>query len=512
MARSAAPKHANSLANELIAGDLPRPKQRKRKSLHDEDDATNATNQDRGYVDAKSSRKILKLGQDLADEEEQSQNKSTAGADRRRAAFEPRLPAANELEDDEAEEDDAGKWDDDEAWGDEDDVEQVEVDPQDLDTFNKFLPSGKEPTFGMGDLETGRSLTQGGAEEDDDDQEQEGTDLASLILQKIAEAEASKSGEGNGPGGIRGDDLPEEAVEIPPQVLQAYGLVGGILSRYKSGKLPKPVKLLNTLPHWQILLQETRPESWTPNAYYAVTKIFASSRPEIVREFYFHVLLPGCRENINDTKKLNVHLFKALQKATYKPAAFFRGLVFPLIESGTCTLREASIFSSVIMRSSIPPLHAGVAMLRLTDIAAEQASSMGTENSGATNMILTSLLKKGYALPYKVIDNLVFHFLRFRAIAPANGGDKDAMAGIASQGIEGKLPVLWHQCLLSFSQRYRNDITEDQREALLDLLQERGHKDIGPEVRRELLAGRGRGVVAPEEKYENGGDDTMDVA
>lgn len=78
-----------------------------------------------------------------------------------------------------------------------------------------------------------------------------------------------------------------------------------------------------------------------------------------------------------------------------------------------------------------------------------------------------------------------------------------------------KLPVLWHQSLLVFAQRYRNDITEDQREALLDLLLVRGHKDIGPEVRRELLAGRGRGVVEPEAAQQgvggvaDGGDDTM---
>lgn len=82
----------------------------------------------------------------------------------------------------------------------------------------------------------------------------------------------------------------------------------------------------------------------------------------------------------------------------------------------------------------------------------------------------------------------------------------------------GKLPVIWHQCLLAFAQRYRDEITEDQREALLDLLLAKGHKDIGPEVRRELLAGRGRGVVKDVDVVgEEGemaveieaGDDTM---
>jgi len=67
---------------------------------------------------------------------------------------------------------------------------------------------------------------------------------------------------------------------------------------------------------------------------------------------------------------------------------------------------------------------------------------------------------------------------------------------------------------LIFAQRYKNDITEDQREALLDLLLMRGHKDIGPEIRRELIAGRERGVMPEPEKsgeqvYD--GDDTMDI-
>ena len=222
------------------------------------------------------------------------------------------------------------------------------------------------------------------------------------------------------------------------------------------------------------------------------------------------VLLDRVRDDIHETKKLNVHLYKSVKKALYKPAAFFKGFLFPLLIDGTCSLREANVVSSVLVRVSIPVLHSAAALLRLTEIAAEQASSISTENTGATNVFIRVLLEKKYALPYKVIDGLVFHFLRYRITQPTNGANATLDASILGAN-EYKLPVLWHQCLLAFAQRYRNDITEDQREALLDLLLIRGHKDIGPEVRRELLQGRGRGVPV-EEPLEGGNDDTMDFS
>jgi essential nuclear protein 1 len=279
-----------------------------------------------------------------------------------------------------------------------------------------------------------------------------------------------------------------------------------ILSRYKSGPLPKPFKILPSVPNWPTLLDITQPERWTANAVYAATRIFISAKPWVAQEFISTVLLDRVREEIHETKKLNVHTYNALRKALYKPACFFKGLLFPLVSSGTCSLREAHIVSSVIARVSIPVLHSAAALLRMCDLAAEQ-SMRSLESTGAVNTFIRVFLEKKYAMPYKVIDALVFHFLRFRNDDPA------AMDGPGSSKAY-KLPVLWHQSLLVFAQRYRNDITEDQREALLDLLLVRGHKDIGPEVRRELLAGRGRGVVVLDPEQQNAldaGDDTMDV-
>ena len=171
-----------------------------------------------------------------------------------------------------------------------------------------------------------------------------------------------------------------------------------ILSRYKSGALPKPFKIIPTLPQWEDLLAITRPDSWTPNACYEATRIFVSAKPHIAQIFVRTVLLDRVREDIHENKKLNVHLFNALKKGLYKPSAWFKGLLFPLVDS-QCTLREAHIISGVLVRVSIPVLHSAAALLRLTEIAAEQTSSMSSEAAGATNMFIRVLLEKKYALP-----------------------------------------------------------------------------------------------------------------
>merc|ERR1711922_76587 len=87
--------------------------------------------------------------------------------------------------------------------------------------------------------------------------------------------------------------------------------------------------------------------------------------------------------------------------------------------------------------------------------------------SGGNSIFLRTLCDKKYALPYRVIDALVFHFLGFRSETRT-------------------LPVLWHQAFLTFVQRYKADISSEQKEALMELLKFQQHEKITPEVRREL--------------------------
>ena len=148
----------------------------------------------------------------------------------------------------------------------------------------------------------------------------------------------------------------------------------------------------------------------------------------------------------------------------------------------------------MLSKVSIPVLHSAAALLRLAEM----------EYTGPNSLFIRILLDKKYALPYKVIDALVYHFLQF--------ADKERGVEVTRtrNGIVGerRMPVLWHQSLLVFAQRYKRDMTPDQKLALIDLIRVQRHPGIEPDIRRELSTGESRGEMLPE-PYDD--DDDMSL-
>lgn len=240
--------------------------------------------------------------------------------------------------------------------------------------------------------------------------------LAEMILQKLQETKENLNL--NAPISSNTNPLPEKVVEV-------YQKLGLLLTRYKSGKLPKAFKVLPALSNWQDVLAVASPESWTPHSVYQATKLFASSlKPLQAQLFYESVLLPHVRTNIAEQKKLNVYLYDALKKAIYKPSAFYKGIILPLCTSGDCTLREAVIVSSVLSKQSIPVLHSAACLLKLSEL----------EYSACISIFIRTLLDKKYTLPKRVVSALVCHFTAL----------KDDLRPCY---------LLWHQSLLVFIQR-----------------------------------------------------------
>jgi|Transcript_65860 essential nuclear protein 1 len=288
-----------------------------------------------------------------------------------------------------------------------------------------------------------------------------GSSLADMILNKIHEHENRALNQS--PSGLE-----EGASAMSPKVIEVYGEIGKWLKHYKSGKIPKAFKVIPSLANWEDVLALTSPLTWSPAAMFEAVNIFASNlNPRMAQRFYNLILLPAVRDNIAQYKKLNFHYYRSLRKALFKPAAFFKGILIPLAQEN-CTLREAMILGSVMSKASIPPMHGGAVLVRLCAM---------TPWFGTTSVMIATLVNKKYALPLQVIETLVMHFCAF--------GNDTRM-----------LPVVWHRALLLFVQRYKYDLSDDQRRRLKELLNVHWHEAISSEVRRELTAPKpGQGPV-----------------
>ncbi|KAK2721163.1 bystin-like [Artemia franciscana] len=399
-----AQKRVSSLAEDISSQNIARPTGRNKIRTNRTED------EDSKYVHEKESRKILE--QARLQQQELEEQLGTAS---RQA---PTLGQSKADSDEEEEVPESGQDEFDETF-----YDDLQIDAEDERALEQFMTKNSQPR----------------------------QTLADIIMAKIQEKQTEIHTQFSDTGTVLLQDIDERVVKM-------YEQVKIVLQRYRSGKLPKAFKILPNLRNWEQILYITDPSSWSAAAMYEATKIFSSNLKEkMAQRFYNLVLLPRVRDDISEYKKLNQHLYKALRKALFKPGAFFKGILIPLCESGNCTLREAIIFGSVLAKNSIPVLHSSAALLKIAEM----------DYNGANSIFLRILFEKKYALPYRVIDASVYHFLRF-------------------QRETRLLPVLWHQALLTFCQRYKEDISSEQKEALLELLKRQRHHSITAEVRREL--------------------------
>lgn len=439
---------------------LQKKKSSKKQRHNDEDDEENGGGE--GFLDASSSRKILQLAKEQQDELEQEdeiQNKPSFA----QSFKNQQIDSEEEEEEDEYSD-----------FEEEEEVEEIvydeedaEVDPKDAELFNKYFQSNGENN-----------------NNDDDNSFQPTINLADKILAKIQEKEFQEFQKQQQQQQSSPDNSNENAVLLPPKVILAYEKIGQILSTYTHGKLPKLFKILPSLKNWQDVLYVTNPNSWTPHATYEATKLFVSNLSSNEATVFIEtILLPRFRDSIenSDDHSLNYHIYRALKKSLYKPGAFFKGFLLPLVD-GYCSVREATIAASVLTKVSVPVLHSSVALTQL----------LTRDFNPATTVFIRVLIEKKYALPYQTLDELVFYFMRFRNATinqDENMENMDIDQEKTTKVNNGpQLPVVWHKAFLSFATRYKNDLTDDQKDFLLETVRQRFHPLIGPEIRRELLS------------------------
>nr|CAD2203063.1 unnamed protein product [Meloidogyne enterolobii] len=250
-----------------------------------------------------------------------------------------------------------------------------------------------------------------------------------------------------------------EFADIDPKIVDLFTEIGQVLKKYRSGRIPKAFKVIPTLVDWEKIIELTRPDDWSAAAMLHATKIFASTAtPTQCQRFYNLILLPRIRDDIDGLKKLHFHMYQCLFKALFKPAAFFKGILLPLCKSNNFSLREAVVLASMLRKASIPQLHAAAALLSISCL----------EYTSSRAYILQALIEKNYALPLRVLDGIVSHFLRMKNNKEIN------------------LTVSWHSCLISFVQHYSNSLNNEQRDELIGLVKIHSHHKITPEILKIL--------------------------
>jgi essential nuclear protein 1 len=325
-----------------------------------------------------------------------------------------------------------GSDDDELAEGDEGEAEEFELSAEDEKALAMFMP---KPASNTGSR-----------------------NLADIIMDAIRKAE-EKAGASAGRSEEEKDADAGIRSRLDPRIIEAYTGVGKYLSHFKSGKVPKAWKVVPALKNWEEIVYLTEPDKWSAQAMFISVKLFSAQlSPKAAQRFYNIILLPRVRKDIDSNKKLNYHLYQALIRTIFKPAAFFKGILLPLVDDA-CTPQEAVVFSSVLSKASIPVPHSAVALMKLSQL----------EYSGPTLLFIKALLNKKYNLPFKVVDSLVDYFNNFASDSRA-------------------LPVVWHQALLVFVQRYKNCFKPAQKQAFNKLLTAQAHGAISNEIRRELNA------------------------
>ena len=121
-------------------------------------------------------------------------------------------------------------------------------------------------------------------------------------------------------------------------------------------------------------------------------------------------------------------------------------------------------FSPHSEQVSIPVHHSAVALHKLGSLP----------YTGAASVFIKTLLNKKYSLPVPVIEGLVEHFKE-----SSKRGDPEREGG--------GMPVLWHQAMLVFAERYKDSISKEGKNVLKQACKRHFHKGITPAVRRELF-------------------------
>ncbi|ABW98072.1 bystin-like protein (nucleomorph) [Hemiselmis andersenii] len=185
--------------------------------------------------------------------------------------------------------------------------------------------------------------------------------------------------------------------------IKIFERAGLFLRIYRSGKIPKIIKFIPILKNFEEILWLTRPDRWSFQALFTITRMFFSKlNQDQLKRFFCLVLVPRFQEEIFKKKKINPHLFLTIKLSAKKEKFFFSNLIIPICSSKNCTTREAIFLASIISNCKFSINH----ILCLVLILIKDKLF-----SNSRCLILRGILSKKYNLPNRILEYLMDFFL-----------------------------------------------------------------------------------------------------
>ncbi|KAI8975180.1 Bystin-domain-containing protein [Mycotypha africana] len=259
-----------------------------------------------------------------------------------------------------------------------------------------------------------------------------------------------------------------------PSVIRVYTDIGELFAKQELSsilKIQKAIKIIPSLSNWEEILLLTKPTKWSPRATFDVSKVFLNNvKAKQLKSYFQYVLLYLVRAHLHQNERLNYYLEKAISISIKSaPGLFIKGFLNPLIESNSCTLKEATTIGCIIHKTRIPSSHICTALLSLTE-------QQPTAPLPIHALIFAFLLKKP-TLDYRAINALVVRYFSCQKFSSFT----------TTTTVPTVLPMTWYHSLYIFVKNYNVDMIPSHKKKLLIFIGSIERNDFSNKIEQMLL-------------------------
>jgi len=193
----------------------------------------------------------------------------------------------------------------------------------------------------------------------------------------------------------------ELALFLKPKLFKILERASLFLKVYRSGKLPKIVRLLPSLRNFEEIIWLTRPDIWSDQAMLSITRSFLPRLDKAqMSRYYSLILAPRFQESIFNQQICSSHIQKTIKLSTNFPFTFFSSLILPICDSKECSLREGAALGSILYKYHFSSLVVITLIIRLLENPITQTKCL----------MLRIIISKNYLIPHRILDLFVDFF------------------------------------------------------------------------------------------------------